>query len=225
MAQAIGDILTPALGVALSPFPIVAVIIMLTSGRGRAKGIAFAVGWMAGLAALVGILLVVADRFDIEPGDDGPSTSTSIIRLLLGVGLLVLASRKWTSRPRTGETPAMPAWMASIERAGPTRGVAFGFGLSGLNPKNLMFNVIAGTAIASSGASPRGEVIVWIAYILLASATVIGPVAWYLVAPATGATRLDPLRRWLVRNSSVMVGMLLLIIGFSQIGDGIAGLG
>lgn len=225
MAEAIGEILTPALGVALSPFPIVAVILMLTSGRGRAKGLAFTLGWVLGLAAVVGILLLVAAWLGIEPSDDGPSTAASIVRLVLGAGLVVLAVRKWQSRPAPDETPPMPGWVASIERASPLKAVGFGAVLSGLNPKNLMFNLIAGTAIASSYASPREEVFVWIAYILLASATVIGPVVWYLLAPASAAARLDQPRRWLIRNSSVMVGLILLIIGVSQIGKAISDLG
>lgn len=225
MAEAIGEILTPALGVALSPFPIVAVILMLTSNQGRIKGPAFAVGWMAGLAAMVGILLAIAGRLSIEPSDDGPSTTASIARLLLGLGLLALALWKWQSRPGEGETPPMPNWMASIERASPSRAVAIGAGLSALNLKNLMFNLIAGTAIASSDASPRGEFAAWIAYILLASVTVIAPVAWYLGSPASASARLDEPRRWLIRNSGVLVGLILLVIGVSQIGGAISDLG
>jgi hypothetical protein len=44
MAVAIGDILTPAMGVALSPFPVVAVILMLLSEQGRNKGLCFMLG-------------------------------------------------------------------------------------------------------------------------------------------------------------------------------------
>ena len=135
MAEAIGEILTPALGVALSPFPIVAVILMLTSGRGRANGPAFAVGWVLGLAAVVGILLAIAGWIGIEPGGDGPSTTASVVRLALGIGLLVLAIRKWQSRPTDDETAPMPGWMTSIERAGPINAVVIGLAAAGL-PKD-----------------------------------------------------------------------------------------
>lgn len=224
MGVAIGEILTPALGVAISPFPIVSVILMLTSGRGRARGPAFALGWMIGLAAMVGFLLIVSDRLGIEPSDDGPSTAASIVRLLLGMGLLVLATKKWRSRSEGGDTPAPPGWMQSIERANPARAAVLGAGLSGLNPKNLMFNLVAGTAIASADTTPRGEAIAWVTYVLLASILVIGPVAWYLLAPASASPSLTLARHWLIRYSGVMVGMVLVLIGVSQVGGAISDL-
>jgi threonine/homoserine/homoserine lactone efflux protein len=225
MAEAIGEVLLPALGVALSPFPIVAVILILTSGRGRAKGVAFALGWVVGLASLVGVLLLIAGWIGIEPTKDGPSTVASIVRLALGIGLLALAAGKWRSRPRPGETPPIPAWMDSIKRANPLNALVIGLGLSGLNPKNLMFNLSAGTAIASATSSPREEVIAWGVYIILASLTVLGPVCWYLVSPASAAPRLDQPRQWLITHSTAMVALTVLLIGVSQIGKGIAGLG
>jgi hypothetical protein len=225
LPEAIGDILTPALGVALSPFPIVAVILMLSSDRAKIKGIAFVAGWMLGLVAVVGLLLVIAHRSGIESTDDGPSTTASVVRLLAGIGLVVLALRKWGSRPGKDDTPPMPKWMASLEQATPVSAIAFGAGLSGLNIKNLMFNIVAGTAIASSGASTSGEAVAWVLYILMASVTVIVPLAWYLIAPATASARLEGTRAWLIHNSSLMVAMLLLVIGVSQIGEAISGLG
>jgi threonine/homoserine/homoserine lactone efflux protein len=225
MVQAIGDILTPALGVALSPFPIVAVILMLASGQGRIKGPAFAIGWALGLVIVVGLLLVVAARVGIEQSDDGPSTTASVVRLVLGLGLLLLAARNVRSRPGPGETPPLPGWMASIERTTPLTAFMYGALFSGVNPKNLMFNLIAGTAISSSGASTGGEVGAWIVYILIASGTVIAPVVWYLVSPASASARLEQPRLWLIRNSSVMVAVMLLFIGVSQIGEAISALG
>jgi len=41
MGQTIGDILPLAVGVAISPIPIIAVILMLFSGRARANSFAF----------------------------------------------------------------------------------------------------------------------------------------------------------------------------------------
>ena len=48
MGPAIGDVLPLALGVALSPIPIIAVILMLLSPKAQENGPAFLVGWVAG---------------------------------------------------------------------------------------------------------------------------------------------------------------------------------
>ncbi|HUK72944.1 MAG TPA: GAP family protein [Streptosporangiaceae bacterium] len=49
MGQAIGGSLPLAIGIALSPIPIIAVVLMLTTPRARANGPAFVLGWLLGL--------------------------------------------------------------------------------------------------------------------------------------------------------------------------------
>ena len=49
MGSAIGGSLALAVGIAVSPVPIIAVVLILTSGRARVNGLAFIVGWLAGL--------------------------------------------------------------------------------------------------------------------------------------------------------------------------------
>lgn len=61
MDQAIGDILPLAIGVAISPVPIIAVVLMLGTPRGRTTGVAFALGWVAGLA-IVGTVVLLVER-------------------------------------------------------------------------------------------------------------------------------------------------------------------
>jgi hypothetical protein len=68
LSEAIGDLLPAAVGVALSPVPIVAVILMLGTPRARSNGPAFAAGWVAGLVTVGVIVLLVA-------GDAGPTRS------------------------------------------------------------------------------------------------------------------------------------------------------
>ncbi len=60
MGQAIGSSLPLAVGVALSPVPIIAVVLMLTSRRARSNGQAFVIGWLIGLAVVGAIVLSVA---------------------------------------------------------------------------------------------------------------------------------------------------------------------
>jgi hypothetical protein len=55
--QAVGGLLPSAVGVALSPVPIIAVILMLATPRARSTGSAFAIGWVAGLVVVSVIVL------------------------------------------------------------------------------------------------------------------------------------------------------------------------
>jgi threonine/homoserine/homoserine lactone efflux protein len=60
MGQAIGQVLSFGVGVALSPLPIIAVVLMLATPKGRVNGLAFLAGWVLGIAVLGTIVLLVA---------------------------------------------------------------------------------------------------------------------------------------------------------------------
>ena len=59
LGQAIGNILPFAVVVAISPIPMIAMVLMLATPRARANGPAFALGWIAGLSVLGAIVLVL----------------------------------------------------------------------------------------------------------------------------------------------------------------------
>ena len=75
MAQAVGAVLAFAVGVGISPVPIIAVILMLFSKRARVNGPLFAVGWVVGLAVVVTVSYLLAGSLDVGRGtsDDGTS--------------------------------------------------------------------------------------------------------------------------------------------------------
>ena len=114
MGAAIGDILGLAAGVAVSPLPIVAMILMLATPTGRANGSLFAVGWLAGLSVLGAVVLLLAGPAGAS--DEGePAAWTGWLKLLLGVLALLLAARQWRSRPAPGAAPELPRWMAGLD--------------------------------------------------------------------------------------------------------------
>ena len=58
MGTAIGDVLPLAIGVAISPIPIIATILMLLTPRAGSTATAFLAGWILGIA--VGYVVFVA---------------------------------------------------------------------------------------------------------------------------------------------------------------------
>ena len=142
MGNAISTILPQAIGVAISPVPIIAVILMLFSQRARSNGPAFLVGWVLGLAVVGSFVLLLASLGKISTGGT-PSTLAYVLKLLLGLLFLFLAVRQWRSRPKEGEEPKMPKWMEAIDTF--TVGKAFGLAalLAGVNPKNLSLTLAA----------------------------------------------------------------------------------
>ena len=69
MGAAIGAILAAAVGVAISPVPIIAVILMLFSGAATRNSLSFLVGWIIGL---LGAGLIVLGMDSPRTREDRP---------------------------------------------------------------------------------------------------------------------------------------------------------
>lgn len=223
MGAAIGQSLQMAVGVALSPMPIIAVILLLTTAGARRNGPAFVVGWLAGLAVIGVVVLAV-----IGPSAQGPrgqpATWVSWLQLILGALLLYVSVRQFRGRPTAGTEPPMPGWMRSVEQFGAVQSLGVGAFLSGLNVKNLLLAVAAATAIAKTGVPAGQQAVAYAVFAVLATLTVAAPVAIYLSMGERSANLLGRLKGWMSRNNAVIMSVLCLVIGAKLIGDAISGL-
>jgi threonine/homoserine/homoserine lactone efflux protein len=223
MSDAIGQMLPSAVGVAISPFPIVAVVLMLVTARGRVNGPAFLLGWVSGLALVGAVLFSVTSGVAArEPGT--PAPWVSVVVLVVGVLLLLVALQQWRGRPHEGDEVQTPPWMAALDTCSPVKAAGAGVVLSALNPKNLLLTVAGAAALAQMGRSPGQQVVAYGAFILLATSGVGAPVVLYFALGDHARARLDLLKHWMARNSAVILAVLLLLIGLKLIGEGIAGL-
>jgi threonine/homoserine/homoserine lactone efflux protein len=222
MGEVIGDVLPSALGVAISPVPIIAVILMLLAPRARAASVAFLLGWVVGVTVVVVVVTLVVDPVDSSEPDD-PSTFSSVIKLVLGALFLLLALRSWRSRPRAGQAPEMPSWMSAITDFNATKALGLGLLLSAVNPKNLAMCIAAGAAIGGAAEDTSEAVVAIVVFVVIASASIAVPVIGYLVAQERMRQPLDELRQWLTVHNGAVMTVLLLVLGVAIIGQGIAG--
>jgi threonine/homoserine/homoserine lactone efflux protein len=222
MGQALGDILPLAVAVAIFPVPIIAVVLVLGSDRGTAKGLAFVLAWCVGLAAVGGIVLALAGVADAS--DEGePATWVNV--LLLGLGLLLLAAavRQWRGRPRGGEETPTPGWMRTIDEFTIAKAGGAGFALSALNPKNLLLTAAAAVEGAEVGLAAGRQVALLLGFVLVASVGVLTPLVLVLALGDRSRELLEGLRGWMARYNAVIMGLLFLLIGAKLIGDAISG--
>jgi threonine/homoserine/homoserine lactone efflux protein len=224
VAEAIGQILTLGVGVALSPIPIIAVVLMLGTPRGRANGPAFVLGWVIGLAVVGAIVLAVAGGAGANE-DAEPATWVDVVKIAVGVLLVLVAVRQWRSRPRRDAEAELPGWMRTIDTFTPTRSLAIAAGLSGVNPKNLLLTVGAATAIAQTDISTGEQAIALAVFILVGTLGPGIPVAIYFVLGDRARRLLDDLKTRMAANNAAIMAVLCLVIGAKLIGDGISGLG
>jgi threonine/homoserine/homoserine lactone efflux protein len=218
VGAALGQVLGPAVGIAISPVPIAAVILMLFSDRARINGSAFVVAWIVGLAAVTTLVSLLPG---LESDSGGPSTTAGWVKLGLGALLIVAGLAKWRSRPGPDEHPDAPAWMQRIDTLRPAAASGLGFLLSALNPKNLLLAAAAGVTIAAADLATAQTVGLIAAFTAIASVTVGAPVVAYLVAGNRLDARLDATKSWLIDNNSTVMAVLIVVFGVSLLGDGI----
>jgi threonine/homoserine/homoserine lactone efflux protein len=224
MTAVLGDLLPLALGVAISPVPIIAVILMLLAPKAGGTSAGFLLGWVLGVVVATVVFVVLAEVAGLG-ASAGPSTASSWIKIVLGALLLVLAVMQWRSRPAEGEEPALPSWMAAIDTFTPVKAAGLGFLLSAVNPKNLAMAVAAGVTIGGAALAVGQAVIAVAVFTVLAASTVALPVIVYAVAADLMHKPLDSLRGWLVHNNATVMSVLLAVIGVVLLGKGIGGLG
>jgi hypothetical protein len=222
MGEAIGHSLPLAIGVALSPVPIIAVVVLLTSSRARSLGPVFVLGWWLGLVVVGAIVLMVVGPSGA--GSSGQRTRwVSWVMIVLGV-LLVGAMRRLRGRSGGGEEAPLPAWMRAIDRLKPPVVLGGGVVLGGVRPKSLLLVVGGAAAIAQTGIAGGQQAIAYAVFAVIATMGVAVPVVIYFAMGTRSGELLGRLKGWMGRNNAVIVTVVLLVIGVTLIGDGIGGL-
>lgn len=223
MGQALGNVLPIAVAIAIFPIPIIALVLLLRSDRGTAKGLVFVLTWCAALGAIGAVVLALAGIVDANNGE-GPATWVNVLLLVLGLALLALAVKQWRDRPRRDEEATMPRWMRTMDDFTIVKAAGAGFALTALNPKNVMLTAAAAAEIAEVGLPTAREVAVLVLFVVLASAGVITPLVVSMALGERSRELLDGVRGWMARYNAVIMTVLLLLIGVKLIGDAISGL-
>lgn len=225
MGDAVGQVLSPAIGVAISPIPLIAVILMLATPKGRANGLAFTAGWIVALAAGVTLLVVVGAGGGADDGEGGKSAEwTYWIKLGIALLFLFLAVKQWRGRPKADEEPQLPSWMRTIDRFTPARSAGLAFVLAVVNPKNLALVVAAGVSIAGAATDTGARVAAGAVFVAVASLCTVVPLGLYLFGGAKAAQTLDGWKSWMARHNGAIMAVLFLVLGVKSLGDAISGL-
>ncbi len=203
---------------ALSPWAIVAVILMLASDRP-----ANAVWWIGGWAVStfgIGLLIVLFfNGFDYSESHT-PGRAACIVQVVIGLLLLVAAARFWARRPaRTGELPKEPGWMARIGRMSPIW--AFLIGAFWINTTL----VLAAAVDTLRAELPTGRSLATFAAFTVVTLLVQGALVLYAhLLPRHAATGLTHIREWIARNQDVTLAVIAFAIAIWLTSKGISGL-
>ncbi|GAA1131004.1 GAP family protein [Arthrobacter flavus] len=220
MGPVIGEVLSSALGIAVSPIPIIAAILMLMTPKAKTTAVGFLLGWLGGISVTATAFTLLSSLLP-DTEEDGSQPIRGVIHLVLGVVLFRMAAKQWRNRPKEGEEPPLPKWMHAIDGIESPKAFGMGLLLSAANPKNLVMAASAGLIIGSASLGFGTGTGVIILFTVLAGSTVLVPVAGFLMAPNRFHSRLSRLQIWLVRENSTTMSVLLLVLAVTSIGEGI----
>jgi threonine/homoserine/homoserine lactone efflux protein len=200
------------LAITLEPFPLTAFILVLTSERGTWKGLAFILGWLACLIAVIAAVIASTGNNPPEP-NTVPSDAALAVKLAVGVVLILIALRQ---RRRMGQPKKPPAWMASLDQLslwGAAGLAAF------LQPWTL---VAAGAAtIVEAKLDTVGSYLVLILYCLLATSSFLYLELAAVFAPAKSEPQLERMRKWLDAHQDQVLIAIFLLLGLWLAGKSI----
>jgi threonine/homoserine/homoserine lactone efflux protein len=224
MGEAVAYAIPFALGVALNPIPVLAIVLILAAPRGLLRGTALLAGALSSLSVVAVVLFALESGADpVEGGET--ATWVSVVKLLLGLALLALAARKWRSRPGAGDDePELPAWMSAVETLTPWKAAAAGVALMGLNPKNIMITAGAVTSIVGTGAATGSQVVGLAVFVLVGCACVALPVLVTALFGARAAHSLGVVRDWMLRHHKVILAGILVVLATVLLVDALSAL-
>jgi len=218
ITEAVANALPIAIGIALSPLAIAALMIILMTRRAKINAPAFLLGWLLGFL-VVGTLASLIPGVETEPGQH--STLPGCVRIALGVLLLFLALLQWLRRPLAGKEAPLPSFFGHLDDMEPSQSCLTGFLLSAAHPKNLPLIAAGVAAIGVYDLRLYAEIIAFSIFIAIASTTIILPIAAYFLAKRSAAALFKRWKNWLLRNNSIVMILLLFVFGVLLIGRGL----
>lgn len=217
LLEAIGGSLPMAVGIALSPLPIASVIIILMTPQAKSNAPALLLGWIVGILT-VGFITFMMPGIETARGE--PTPLSGLIRIILGIGLLLLSWHQWRQRPKPDEPVKVPKLLARLDKLGIAHSLATGFLFSGVNPKNLVLIAAGAATIDASMLSPKSQIIALLVFTAIASLSVALPVTAYFLARHSVEGMFARWKDSLIANNVTVLIVLLLVFGTLLIGRG-----
>ena len=222
VGAAIGQSLPIAVGVLVSPMPIVALVLMLVSKKAAVNGVAFVLGWVIGIFLLGTVLLLAVGA--ASSGSQETPAWASWLKVVLGAALLLMGVRGWRGRPKDGAEAPTPKWMEAVDEFSPVKAFGLAFALGAINPKNLLLVVAGAAAIAAATTDTSERIVAMAVFTLVASLGVLVVYGIYIGMGERAAEILSGVKAWMIANNAVIMAVLFLVLGTKILGDGASGL-
>ena len=211
MFEALTESFPMALGLALSPAPILAIILLLMTPSAKMNAASFLVGWIFGILA-VGTVIILMPGVIASHG--GLSDHTGIAKIIFGIILLISAILVWIRRPKSGSPTKSSKIFDNIDKFGTGKSIIAGFLFSALSIKNIALSASGAAHIDATSLIDYLETLLGLfLFSLIASFAIIIPILIYFFLPNKMELIFHRWKDWLIKNNTNIVITMLLIFG------------
>lgn len=209
------ELILIGLVITLEPIPLTAFLLVLGSKGGVRKGAGFIFGWLVSLAIVVSVTLVVTGNKPPAPST-APTLAALAVKILIGVGLLIIAARQWRKMGKPKRPKKTPKWQTGIDNMSPW----FAMGLAPLvQPWGL---IAAGVATIT-----EAKLSSWETYVALFLFCVVSTITYLVLEiyagfrPEKAQAILASTKAWIDGHTDQVIIILSLVLGFWLIGKSI----
>ena len=211
-----------AVGIAISPVPIITVILMLFTPRPKSNGAGFLLGWFLGIG-LPALVVFMLDRM-INQGNDAspPSRIASTLRIAFGFLLILVATWNWVKRNKPDDENKKPLLMKVVDSITPWKAILLGFLFADVtNPKNLALTVAGCLAIAGGHLTALGNIFSLTLFTGMASLGVAIPVLLFMSGGEKAKQTVEQWRQWLMKHKKGVMAVLFFVFGVALLVRGV----
>ena len=199
---------------ALQPLPVLAVVLLLSTEGGLAKGWAFLLGEFLVMLAIAAATIAVHGQTTRHSA----SRAASWVTLVAGTVLFALGAIL-ARRLRHGVDPKRPAWMDKLDRMQPWPAFLLGMFLP-----TYLIAVAAGAHIVGTHPGTAAAVAGVLVFLAVGMSTVYTPVLLAQLVPDRSGPARARLRGWLERSWQAVGAALLLVVGALLVAKGLIAL-
>lgn len=208
------DLIPLAVGMIISPLPVVAVVAIVLSPRGRAAAPLYTATFTA--ASLVAIAAGAVGSASVPASAAAGSPVTLILASVLFVGFTALAIGSWLTRPRAGAVAVAPKWLAAIDTITPARAATLGLVMAVVNTKNIPLDLKGGALIGEARLPLVTAIALCVAVAVAGSLLLIVPTLAAASGSAAMARRLGRIKDDLIAHNAEMMAVLFAILAADE---------
>ena len=112
------NLLLIGLAISLEPIPLTAFILVLASKNGVRKGATFIFGWLASLAVVIAVTVLVTGN-QPPKSNTAPSLAALAAKILIGAVLVYIAVTRWRKMSQPKPPKKTPKWQTGIDNMSP----------------------------------------------------------------------------------------------------------